>query len=113
MNFAMICDVVGGGMKSYYIKDKKGYDFNDIPYDFNVSIGNEFYISIWNYPSLYDGYFINWAEWGDDLPDLELDLIFLSFLGISNNSYIFFLLLTFSFLEFRICRISSYFIILH
>ena len=21
----MICDVVGGGMKSYYIKDKKGY----------------------------------------------------------------------------------------
>ena len=40
MNFAMICDVVGGGMKSYYIKDKKGYDFNDKPYDFNVSIGN-------------------------------------------------------------------------
>ena len=81
----MICDVVGGGMKSYYIKDKKGYDFNDIPYDFNVSIGNEFYISIWNYPSLYDGYFINWAEWGDDLPDLELDLIFLSIEKMLSN----------------------------
>ena len=30
MNFAMICDVVGGDMKSYYIKDNKGYDFNGI-----------------------------------------------------------------------------------
>ena len=85
MNFAMICDVVGGDMKSYYIKDKKGYDFNDIPYDFNLSIGNEFYVSIWNYPSLYDGYFINWVEWGDDLPDLELDLIFLSIEKMLSN----------------------------
>ena len=78
MNFAMICDVVGGDMKSYYIKDNKGYDFNDNPFEFNVSIGNDFYISMWNYPKLYDGYFINWQEWGDNLPDLELDLIFLS-----------------------------------
>ena len=78
MNFAMICDVVGGDMKSYYIKDNKGYDFNDNPFEFNVSIDNDFYISMWNYPKLYDGYFINWQEWGDDLPDLELDLIFLS-----------------------------------
>jgi len=77
MNFAMICDCVGGGMKSHYIKDNKGYDFNGNPFEFNVSIDNDFYISMWNYPKLYDGYFINWHEWGDDLPDLELDLIFL------------------------------------
>ena len=84
----MICDVVGGDMKSYYIKDNKGYDFNGNPFEFNVSIDNDFYISMWNYPKLYDGYFINWVEWGDDLPDLELDLIFLSIEKfLANRSY--------------------------
>tara|TARA_Y100000034_G_scaffold123613_1_gene170598 strand:+ start:840 stop:1835 length:996 start_codon:yes stop_codon:yes gene_type:complete len=79
MKFAMIIDAVGGNMKSYQVRNGRGYDFNDNPFEFNISIGSDFYISIWNYPSLYEGgYFINWVEWGDDLPDLELDLIFLS-----------------------------------
>ena len=38
MNFAMICDCVGGGMKSHYIKDNKGYDFNGNPFEFNVKL---------------------------------------------------------------------------
>ena len=79
MNFAMICDTVGSHMKSFYIKDNKGYDFDGNPFDFNFSIGNDFYVSIWNYPKLYEnGHFIKWQDWGDDLPDLDLDLIFLS-----------------------------------
>jgi hypothetical protein len=77
MNFAMIIDALGGDMKSYYIKDNKGYDFDGNPFEFNVSIGNEFYASMWNYPKLFEnGYFINWNEYKYDLPDLDLDLIF-------------------------------------
>ena len=79
MKFAMIIDIVGGGMESYYVKDNRGYKLNGEPFEFNVSIGNECYTSIWNYPWVYgDGYFINWNDFGDDLPDLDLDLIFLS-----------------------------------
>ena len=86
MNFAMILDTVGTHMKSYYVKNNKGYDFDGNPFDFNYSINNEFYISMWNYPKLYDGHFINWQEWGDNLPDLELDLIFLSIEKLLLNS---------------------------
>tara|TARA_R100001377_G_C3192941_1_gene111362 strand:+ start:173 stop:1168 length:996 start_codon:yes stop_codon:yes gene_type:complete len=77
--FAMIIDVVGDNRKSYYVKNNKAYTLNNDPYEFGISIGNEFYISIWNYPWLYDnGYFLNWVDFGDDLPTLDLDLIFLS-----------------------------------
>ena len=72
MNFAVIVDAVGG-VKSYQVKDNRGYDFDGVPYGFNVSIGNEFYHSMWSYPSLYDGYFINWKYCEDGLPDLDLD----------------------------------------
>ncbi len=84
MNFALIVDSVGA-VKSYRVKDKKGYDFDGVPYSFNVSIGNEFYSSMWSYPSLYDGYFINWKDWEDNLPDLDLDLIFLSIEKLLSN----------------------------
>jgi len=79
MNFAMITDTAGASfMKSYYIKDGKGYDFDGNPFSFNYSIGNEFYASMWNYPKLFEnGYFIKWDDYGTELPDLELDLIFL------------------------------------
>ena len=84
MNFAMIVDSVNG-VKSYYIKDNKGYDFDNNPYGFNVSIGNEFYHSMWSYPALYDGCFLNWKDWEDELPDLDLDLIFLSIEKLLSN----------------------------
>ena len=79
MNFAMILDTVSG-KKSYQIQNNKGYDFNGNPYSFiGESIDNEFYTSMWNYPKLYEnGCFIKWDDWEDDLPDLDLDLIFLS-----------------------------------
>ena len=79
MNFAMIIDAVGPHMKSYCVKNNKGYDFDGNPFEFNYSIGNEFYASMWNYPKLYeDGHFIKWIDWGDELPDLNLDVIFLA-----------------------------------
>ena len=77
MNFALIIDADGNNsIKSYYVKNNKGYDFNDNPFEFNYSIGNEFYASMWNYPKLHNGYFINWNHHKFDLPDLDLDLIF-------------------------------------
>jgi len=38
MNFAMIVDTVGTYMKSYYVKNNKGYDFDVNSFDFNYSI---------------------------------------------------------------------------
>lgn len=32
MKFAMIIDIVGGGMESYYVKDNKGYKLNGEPF---------------------------------------------------------------------------------
>ena len=61
MNFAMICDVVGGDMKSYYIKDNKGYDFNDNPFEkdertaheaLKVLKGEKYILQTWFY--MYD-----------------------------------------------------------
>jgi len=78
MNFALIIDAVPNA-DSYYVKDKKAYKLsNDEPAAFNHSIGNECFLNTWNYPWLFEnGYFINWNEYKHDLPDLDLDLIFL------------------------------------
>ena len=82
MKFALIQDMIGsGGVSSYYVKDNKAYDFNDKPYapKFTPAGLNEnCFISTYNYPWLYDnGYFIEWSEFKSDLPDLDLELIFL------------------------------------
>ena len=78
MNFALIIDAVPN-INSYYIKDKRAYKLSDNkPTDFNHSIGNECFLNTWNYPWLFkNGYFINWDDYKHDLPDLDLDLIFL------------------------------------
>ena len=77
MNFALIIDAVPN-VDSYYIKNNKAYDFNNNPISYNHSIGNECFLNTWNYPWLFEnGYFINWNEYKYDLPDLDLDLIFL------------------------------------
>jgi hypothetical protein len=80
MKFAMIVDAVGGGLTSYQVKNGKSYDLDGNPTNFDkIMISNEFAISMWNYPWLYeDGYFIHWKQHMDNLPKVDLDVIFLA-----------------------------------
>ncbi len=77
MNFALIVDDCK--VESYVVRDKKAYEFSNpnIPYQFHHSIGNECFIGFWGYPFVFDGCFINWKEWSE-LPDLDLDVIFVT-----------------------------------
>lgn len=80
MKFAMIVDAVGGGLTSYQVINGKSYDLDGNPTNFDkIMISNECAISMWNYPWLYEnGYFIHWKQHMDNLPNLDLDLIFLA-----------------------------------
>ena len=85
MKFALIHDSMA--ISSYYIKDGTAYAFKgntfnghtavpDKPYTFHHAVSPQCYIAMQNLPFIFDdGYYINWNEW-DELPDLELDLIF-------------------------------------
>ena len=79
MNFALIIDAVGEDMKSYYVKDNEAFNLEDNkPCSYTHAINSKCFISTYNYPWLFEnGYFINWNEYKYDLPDLDLDLIFL------------------------------------
>ena len=82
MKFGLIIDGIGtDDMDSFYVKDNQAYKFsNDTPYSPTHelgSLGSECFISTFNYPWLFEnGHFINWSEFKYDLPDLDLDLIF-------------------------------------
>jgi hypothetical protein len=85
MKFALIIDTIGN-CESYYTKDSTSYSVkNNKPYSYKGSIGSECFMNTWNYPWLYEnGYFINWNEYKDNLPKLDLDVIFVTierFLG--------------------------------
>lgn len=79
INFALIIDTVGN-CESYYVKDSIPYKFkDDTPYIWECSISTNSYMNTWNYPWLYDGgYMLNWNEFKQDLPDLDLDVIFVT-----------------------------------
>ena len=65
-------------VKSFYVKDKKAYEMKtDKPYIRNQSIGNECFMSIFEYPFLNDGYYVTWDEW-EELPELDVDVVLLS-----------------------------------
>ena len=82
MNFALIIYAIGtNDMNSFYIENDQAYSFKDSkPYNPSHmlgSVGSKCFISTFNYPWLFEnGYFINWSEFKHDLPDLDLDLIF-------------------------------------
>ena len=76
MIFALIQDMIGsGGIKSYQVKNNLAYDLDENPYDPEftpAAVNRHCYISTYNYPWLYEGgYFINWSEYKDDLPELD------------------------------------------
>jgi hypothetical protein len=78
MNFALIVDSCK--VNSYTIRNNKAYKLSkpEESYNFHHSVGNECFIGFWGYPFVFNGHFINWSEWGDKLPQLDLDLIFVA-----------------------------------
>tara|TARA_R110000824_G_scaffold5466_6_gene25290 strand:+ start:1053 stop:2066 length:1014 start_codon:yes stop_codon:yes gene_type:complete len=79
MNFALIIDAIGdNSIKSYYIKNDEAFTLeDDKPCSHTHSINSNCFISTYNYPWLFEnGYFLNWNNHKFDLPDLDLDLIF-------------------------------------
>ena len=79
MNFALIIDAIGdNSVKSYCVKNNQAFDLeSNKPYSNKWSVDDRCYISTYNYPWLFEnGYFINWNDYKFDLPDLDLDLIF-------------------------------------
>ena len=82
MNFALIIDSIGtNDMSSFYVKDNQACKFTDgtsyKPEHALGCINSKCYISTFNYPWLFDnGHFLNWSDFKYDLPDLDLDLIF-------------------------------------
>ena len=77
MKFALIVDSCKVG--SYIVRDNKAYKFTEpeVPYQFHHSIGNECFMGFWSYPFIFNGCFLNWGEW-NELPELDLDVIFVS-----------------------------------
>ena len=79
--FALIIDGIGtDDVRSYQTKKGKTYrlgtNIEYTPENPLASITNDCLISTYNFPHLFDGYFINWKDYKYDLPDLDLDLIF-------------------------------------
>lgn len=72
MKFAIASDT--SNVKSYFCKDNKVYLYNGDPYYRSHHISNECLMGFWNYPKLFDGYFINLNE--GEYPDEEFDIIF-------------------------------------
>ena len=73
--FAFIVDDCG--VPSYYVKSGKGYKYNDnqLLVEHSACFSNSTMIGMWSYPFIFDGCFLNWSEWGDSLPDYELETI--------------------------------------
>ena len=77
MKFAFIVD--NCGVESYYIKDKQSYSYrnNELTVNHN-SLSTKSMIGMWSYPFIFDGCFLNWKEWGDHLPDYDLETIIIA-----------------------------------
>jgi hypothetical protein len=90
--FALIIDAIGNNdMKSFYVKNNQAFTLkDDKSYSYTHSLGSKCFISTFNYPWLFEnGYFLNWHEFGYDLPDLDLDLIFLTIERLLNKPDLF------------------------
>ena len=62
---------------SYYIKDGKAYSYKDdtLFIDNPAVLSPKCMVGMWTYPFIFDGCFLNWSEWGDDLPNYDLETI--------------------------------------
>lgn len=77
MKFALACD--SSSVRSYYVRDGKVFTLDDRPYTRVHHIRNECMMGFWNYPALFDGYFINLHE--QPYPTEDFDIIFAAIEG--------------------------------
>ena len=77
MRFALACD--SSNVRSYYVREGFVYTFDKEPYTRVHHIKNECMMGFWNYPALFDGYFINLEQ--ENYPDEDFDLIFAAIEG--------------------------------
>jgi len=80
MKFALACD--SSNVRSYYAKEGKVYTLYGAPYNRVHHIKNECLMGFWNYPVLFDGYFINLKE--EEYPFEDFDIIFAAIEGNIN-----------------------------
>ena len=74
MKFAFIVDKCG--VESYYVKGGKSYSYKTKEVCINHnSLSEKSMIGMWSYPFVFNGCYLNWSEWGDDLPDYNLEVI--------------------------------------
>lgn len=74
MKFAFIIDDCL--VPSYYIKEGICYSYRDNkPFINHNSLSPECMVGMWSYPFIFGGCFLNWSEWGDNLPNYDLDTI--------------------------------------
>ena len=57
MKFALISQAFV--VKCYKVTNGKAYTLDGQPYSYSHSIGNDFFMGFWNYPFLFDGYYLN------------------------------------------------------
>jgi hypothetical protein len=72
MKFALACD--SSSVRSYYAKEGEVFTFDNVPYNRVHHIKNECLMGFWNYPVLFDGYYINLGE--ENYPFEDFDIIF-------------------------------------
>ena len=60
MKFALISQAIV--VKSFKVTNGKAYTLGGQPYSYSHSIGNEFFMGFWNYPFLFDGYYLNISD---------------------------------------------------
>ena len=74
VKFAFIVDSCG--VSSYYINKGICYDYkNNQPFTNHNSLSSSCMVGMWSYPFIFNGCFLNWGEWGDNLPDYDLEII--------------------------------------
>ena len=80
MKFALACD--SSSVRSYYTKDGNVFTLDSKPYPRVHHIKSECMMGFWNYPALFDGYFINLEQ--ENYPNEDFDLIFAAIEGNIN-----------------------------
>jgi hypothetical protein len=84
MKFALACD--SSKVDSYFCKDNKVYLYDGQPYYRMHHVSNECLMGFWNYPLLFDGYFINLTD--GKFPDEDFDIIFAAIESDINNLHV-------------------------
>ena len=72
MKFALISQA--SAIKSYKCVGGKFYTLDDNPYIHHHSLSNECFMGFWNYPTLFDGYFLNLNDI-ENFPVIDFDVI--------------------------------------